>query len=152
MILRDDISVRYYDLLRVPFKDGGRDVNGVDCVGLVKLVLDRLGTPAPDGAFPNDYLNIEDAFAHVRRHIEPQQVLDPIRLPWADYWRPVVTRDIRPGDMAFFFDGDRAHVASVVHRSRGGTILVLTASARRGVTVLPLARIPKLLGIYRLRA
>lgn len=152
MILRDDLSLDYFDLLRIPFVEGGRDASGVDCVGLVKLVLERLGTPAPDGAFPNDYVGIEDAFAHVRRHIEPEQVLDPIKLPWAGYWKPVLPRGAKLGDMAFFFDGERAHVASIVHRSRGGTILVLTASARRGVTVLPLARIPRLLGIYRLRA
>ncbi|MBU0517181.1 MAG: C40 family peptidase, partial [Proteobacteria bacterium] len=43
----------YADLLRLPFKDGGRSPEeGFDCWGLVKYVLEAMGrTDVPDFAY-----------------------------------------------------------------------------------------------------
>lgn len=38
----------YEDLLVVPFKDKGRDTDGMDCYGLVLELCRRAGTPLPD--------------------------------------------------------------------------------------------------------
>lgn len=38
----------YEDLLLVPFRDNGRDVNGMDCYGFVIELCRRAGTPLRD--------------------------------------------------------------------------------------------------------
>jgi len=53
---RDTVNpgeISYQDLLRLPFKDGGRSpAEGFDCWGLVKYVLERMGhTGVPEFAY-----------------------------------------------------------------------------------------------------
>lgn len=40
--------IYYEDLLSVPYKAGGRDLNGLDCYGLVLECCKRAGCPIPD--------------------------------------------------------------------------------------------------------
>ena len=35
--------MEYQDLIGIPFKDGGRDLDGLDCWGLAKIMLERQG-------------------------------------------------------------------------------------------------------------
>ncbi len=42
------MSITINDLLGVPFVNGGRDLNGLDCWGLVMIVMKRLGQDFPD--------------------------------------------------------------------------------------------------------
>jgi cell wall-associated NlpC family hydrolase len=44
--------IPYSDLLGVPFKDGGRDLAGLDCWGLVMEVSRRQGRSLPDYQVP----------------------------------------------------------------------------------------------------
>jgi hypothetical protein len=36
------------DLIGIPYKPHGRDENGVDCFGLIRIIAGRRGTPIPD--------------------------------------------------------------------------------------------------------
>lgn len=38
----------FTDLIGIPFKDRGRDLNGLDCWGLAKIVFKRYGQDIPD--------------------------------------------------------------------------------------------------------
>lgn len=40
-------DVKILDLVGVPFKDGGRDINGLDCWGLVREIYKRFGYDFP---------------------------------------------------------------------------------------------------------
>jgi cell wall-associated NlpC family hydrolase len=144
-------TVEYFDLLRIPFKVGGRGLDGLDCAGLTRIMLARSGTPAPMGAFPNDYATLEEAYSRINYRQSPEQLFDSEHMPWLKYWQRVSVAESRPGDVAFYCDGVSAHVASIVFRAHGRSTTVLTASESRGVCALPLNRIPDLIGIYRLR-
>ena len=42
------MKLKYDDLIGIPFKDGGRDMTGLDCWGLVQILYDRMGIQLPD--------------------------------------------------------------------------------------------------------
>ena len=42
------MSMEYDDLIGVPFVDGGRTKDGLDCWGLAMILLERQGYPVPD--------------------------------------------------------------------------------------------------------
>lgn len=67
--------IEYQDLIGIPFKDGGRDTNGLDCWGLVKILLERQGyCHIPDyciSAFELDAIQNElEQKRHVWRKLE----------------------------------------------------------------------------------
>jgi hypothetical protein len=42
------VTVRYDDLLGIPYKPHGRGEDGLDCFGLILVISRRLGKPIPD--------------------------------------------------------------------------------------------------------
>jgi hypothetical protein len=42
------VTVRYDDLIGIPYKPHGRDESGLDCFGLILVISKRLGKPLPD--------------------------------------------------------------------------------------------------------
>ncbi len=54
---------RIDDLIGVPYKDNGRDLNGLDCYGVVLLIAERSGIKVPDIKFENHNLALSDEYA-----------------------------------------------------------------------------------------
>lgn len=50
------------DLIGIPYKDNGRDLNGIDCYGLVLLIAERNGIKIPDLQYTNCDLNLSDEY------------------------------------------------------------------------------------------
>jgi len=50
----------YSDLLKVPWKEGGRDLNGLDCWGLCLEVCRREGIPLPQVDTPQDLAGLSE--------------------------------------------------------------------------------------------
>ncbi|HSW39595.1 MAG TPA: NlpC/P60 family protein, partial [Acidobacteriota bacterium] len=71
------------DLIGVPFVDDGRDLSGLDCWGLVMLVLARMGKQIPDYRVRCDATD------------EISQLVDDARASAA--WKPVAAP--APGDL-----------------------------------------------------
>lgn len=81
----------------LPWKLGGRDRRGLDCFGLVRLVLaEQAGVLLPD------WLDDPDALA--RRMSDRCRAFERHR-PDMDIFRPVPAGDERPLDIAAFFRG-----------------------------------------------
>lgn len=75
------------DYIGLPFKEHGRDRDGVDCWGLVRLVLaDQFGTPLP--SYADGYGSTEDA-EDIGRLVRGE--MGP--------WRQLVSGEERPGDV-----------------------------------------------------
>lgn len=47
-------NIEYTDLLGIQYKKNGRDKEGLDCYGLVKILHNRIGKNLPDYATPDD--------------------------------------------------------------------------------------------------
>ena len=47
-------TIDYSDLIGLPYKPGGSDESGTDCVGVGKLALERMGAPLEGGDLPLD--------------------------------------------------------------------------------------------------
>lgn len=43
-----EMDINYDDLIGVPFEDGGRSINGLDCWGLAKILYGRMGIEIPE--------------------------------------------------------------------------------------------------------
>ena len=48
------------DLIGIPFKSGGRDIDGLDCYGLVKILMERQGINLPEFAYSTDEPSLLD--------------------------------------------------------------------------------------------
>ena len=91
------------DLIGIPYVYGGRDPTlGLDCVGLLEVVLHRLGIP-----FSPPALDVQHA-KEILRAIEQQQ-----RSP---VWQEVAPTEIQTGDVALL---GRHHVGVLID---GGVI------------------------------
>jgi len=93
--------------LSIPYKDYGRDMAGVDCWGLVRLVRHELrGELLPEfGAIsPEDKLNLTGA---------AQQVSDSYKL------EPQEPKDLRPGAIATCWRGKLCLHVGIVIRVEG---------------------------------
>lgn len=51
------------DLIGVPYKNNGRDLNGLDCYGLVLLIAGRNGIKIPDIQYADYDLKLSDEYA-----------------------------------------------------------------------------------------
>ena len=140
-------KVDYADLIDIPFEMGGRTLDGIDCVGISKMILERRGVKVPPGAFPEEYLTVEEVCAHIQ-----VQSATVSASPWSKHWDMVPRAMVQAGDMAFFSDGRRAHVAVIVSRRKGpGGITVLTTTPKHGTRPMPIERLRHLVGFYQLR-
>lgn len=58
--MNNSLKIEFNDLIGIPFKVHGRDLNGLDCYGLVKLIEERKGNIIPEYA----YSDTEKTFVH----------------------------------------------------------------------------------------
>jgi cell wall-associated NlpC family hydrolase len=66
------------DLIGIPFRDGGRDISGLDCLGLAILVASRIGKQLPDFRIScKEPGKISDAVAMVRATMSFRRVQVP---------------------------------------------------------------------------
>ena len=52
--------MKYEDMIGIPFKEGGRDLSGLDCVGIILVLLKRLGKYVPE---------YESCFDEYKKHV-----------------------------------------------------------------------------------
>lgn len=139
----------YYDLLRVPYREGGREVQtGLDCMGVVWEVLMRLkGERIRDRLLeiPHD----------VPRGVESSTLrayLFSIREDWQMVSKGLMPGDARLGDVVLQMVGrehDTPHVSVVVWNEPPVTLL--TAHRSKGVIAVPASRAQGIVAVYRLR-
>ena len=113
--------MQYTDLIGVPFKDGGRNKNGLDCWGLVKILLER-----------QCYKYIQDYYISAFNIKDIHDELETNRHTWRKIEKPEV------GCVVLLANGCTAaanHVGIVVDDSR-----FIHAYARTGVCVSALKR------------
>ena len=71
--------VTFTDLLKVPFKDGGRDMDGLDCYGLAIEVFKRYGISLPDYKIScMDFVGIDSEITNQKQYWIK---CDPTNLP-----------------------------------------------------------------------
>ena len=74
------------DLLGIPFKDNGRDRDGIDCYGLVLLVAkEQHGVDLPDWQVDSTAQNVVDSVVATLNNTDIAKVADEIEVPedWA---------------------------------------------------------------------
>jgi len=67
--------VTYEDLLIVPYKENGRDDEGMDCYGLVIECCERAGTPIPDIVYGNN----SETLPEYIRVLNVQEIGNPVK-------------------------------------------------------------------------
>lgn len=116
-------------LASVPYLDGGRDKDGLDCFGLVRLLLAGCGVDLPDYATPPREDQAESFVSNYHRHAEE-----------------VGRERARAGDVVFFERGGAAHVGLMLSAHR-----FVHMSRDSGVQFLPVSRLAGRMRFYRVR-
>lgn len=119
MTVTGDVDVVVRDLMRLPWKRGGRGDGGIDCLGVVLQVAHRLG------------LRLEDPWPVVRRDWLRGELAIASGFPAR--WRRVHGA-LQTGDVVVMRQG--AAVGIVLQES------IVSASKGNGVFRLPIARCP----------
>lgn len=109
------------DIIGVPWIEGGRDQRtGLDCLGVVLLVLERMGMPAFD-----PWATLQEAWRNGWRQIDEAVPDGWTRLPRG--------AGLRPGDIVITqSEGQPSHVVIVIEDRR-----VVTSMHGHGVVLLP---------------
>ena len=101
----DKIDVRKY--LGIPFKHNGRSMDGVDCLGLMLLVLRDAGVNLPN----DDGLPITPRWYDT----DPQRIVRGLER----YGRRIDVAELQPLDLVVFcFHGKPRHTGGMIDRSR----------------------------------
>lgn len=142
----------YFDLLNVPYVQGGRDAKkGLDCLGVAMVVLERLFGPK----MADDL----DAFTP-SEHTSDFAALSAWRMAEKKRWEVVTSGYIagsksERGDIVVQVsstDNLSAHVSVVVHGGPNYPTIVLTTDKRRGVICIPASKLRNVLAVYRYKA
>lgn len=131
-------TVQYDDLIGVPYRDGGRTLDGLDCWGLVLEVFRRMGIMIPDVFSGQDQLAVRDLQAH-------QPALDWIASLFGD-WRRVEVPTIGGAVAIGNVEGAAVHVGVIVEPFR-----MLHAMRHTGVVLSRVDHAPwaeQVLGFY----
>jgi len=113
----------FHDLIGIPYRLGGRDRFGMDCVAVVLAGLEAMGAPT---ACP---------WEGVRRLCVSQELPDPTMYPSG--WRQT-SELMQPGDVLVLRQpGQMVHLALVV-----GSSLALTTTPASGSYIARVSRLP----------
>lgn len=110
-------SIEYADLIGLPYKPGGSNERGADCVGVGRMALERMGAPLEGGDLPLDETDLWASLADL--------AASPSESPWI-LLGPETAAATRLGDIVLSQTKDGAHVAVLVCERRR---IVLTACA-----------------------
>lgn len=135
MTVRQGLDVR--DLLGVPWRHAGRDVYGMDCLGLMLEVYRRIGHPM--------YPLMEITYQEDQATIRPENIAE-----WAPLYWVAIEKPGTVGDLAFMASDAsrlRNHLAVLV-----GANEWVTTSKTAGVHIVKRSGVEKLKPCYyRLR-
>ena len=139
----------YYDLLRVPYAQGGRDAaKGLDCLGVVWEVLRRLKGQKVErmlSSIPSDppkSVELSTTIAH----------LAAVRRDWLLMSKGRLPKDAKLGDVVLQMIGlehDTPHVSVVVWNE--APVTLLTAHKAKGVVAVPASKAQGVVAVYRLK-
>ncbi len=142
-------SIKFDDLLGIPFLDGGASLDGASCVGIVRMALERLGAVLSDEDLPLTDADAMRSCASIHS--------DPGGNAW-EYLGAEVGRARALGDLVLSRTPEGSHVAVVVDSERRICISACTAIERDGEVVRrgetfasPARRIRGVVGVYRLK-
>lgn len=131
----------YEDLIRgnkgvgVPFKAGGRNLDGMDCKGVAWTMLRRFGMDVPDYE-PDDNVHGETAEAYLAGYLSKGE------------WVPVKAGEIDVGDLVVSESiTGGPHVSVVVERLP--VLKIITALTDFGVVVLPYTAVDQVREVLR---
>lgn len=133
--------IDYHDLIGIQFEYGGRDLNALDCYGLVMLIHERMGKKLPDYRSPEALTDIALLMAGEKYRWEQKAVKEGDNL--------ISFKDMQPGRvLEIKVKGLACHVG-FIHRPR---YFLHTWEGTGGVTEESLSLWHRnILGVYEYR-
>ncbi|HPT88734.1 MAG TPA: C40 family peptidase [Bacillota bacterium] len=115
-----ELEAIFQKYLGIPYRHGGRDMNGVDCLGLVYLIYRDCGIEIPDNdgrEYTKDWYKVEpDRYLKgIRRYGKevPLDSLKPLDLVYFKMGRAVTHTGIMVDEKSFIhvLEGTRVHIS-----------------------------------------